>query len=416
MEKIILLTKHYPFDYGEEFIENEINFISKNFDEVYIFATSVISCTQIRKTPLNVKAFPIKETKSSLLRYVKYIFSSFLKSNVQKKVELKRSKKVIEKLAVRYVFGRSIRNSNKIYINLNNLIKKDDNIVFYSYWFGDLTLSSVSLANKIQYNMNAIVSRAHGYDLYSDRNISKIIPFAEYLLSNIDMLLPCSDNGTKYAISKWNYKSNTIKTSYLGTLDYGYKQPIKDIPFVLLTCSSIDNVKRLNLIAEALFKVSDVVDSKLKWICIGDGPKLEELKNYVNLNLTNIDVEFTGRLSNQDVMKIYQNTNINLFVNTSISEGLPVSVMEASSFGIPILATDVGGTREIVLDGITGFLLNVDSSTDIIAKKIVEFVNMPIEKYNNMCCKSRANWLNKFNANINYSLFTKELKSLICDV
>ena len=40
--------------------------------------------------------------------------------------------------------------------------------------------------------------------------------------------------------------------------------------------------------------------------------------------------------------------HIDLFINTSSSEGVPVSIMEALSVGIPIIATDVGGTKEIV--------------------------------------------------------------------
>jgi len=44
-------------------------------------------------------------------------------------------------------------------------------------------------------------------------------------------------------------------------------------------------------------------------------------------------------------------------VNPSYSEGLPTSVLEACAAGCAVVATDVGGTNEIVLDGSTGFLV-----------------------------------------------------------
>ena len=48
--------------------------------------------------------------------------------------------------------------------------------------------------------------------------------------------------------------------------------------------------------------------------------------------------------------------DFDLFVNMSLSEGIPVSIMEAISFGIPIIATNVGGNAEIVNDE-TGVLI-----------------------------------------------------------
>ena len=47
-------------------------------------------------------------------------------------------------------------------------------------------------------------------------------------------------------------------------------------------------------------------------------------------------------------------------MNVSESEGIPVSIMEASSFGIPVIATNVGGVGEIVENGYNGLLLNKD--------------------------------------------------------
>jgi glycosyltransferase involved in cell wall biosynthesis len=50
---------------------------------------------------------------------------------------------------------------------------------------------------------------------------------------------------------------------------------------------------------------------------------------------------------------------IDIFVHPSETEGLPNAVLEAAAAGLPIVATDAGGTREIVIDGTTGLLVPV---------------------------------------------------------
>ena len=61
-----------------------------------------------------------------------------------------------------------------------------------------------------------------------------------------------------------------------------------------------------------------------------------------------------GNVDNAALLEDYITENYYLFVNVSSSEGIPVSIMEASSVGIPCLATDVGGTGEIISDGVNG--------------------------------------------------------------
>lgn len=55
------------------------------------------------------------------------------------------------------------------------------------------------------------------------------------------------------------------------------------------------------------------------------------------------DVELTVLLGNQLVYDFYRNNDVDVFVNLSESEGIPVSIIETISFGVPVVATDVGG-------------------------------------------------------------------------
>ena len=73
----------------------------------------------------------------------------------------------------------------------------------------------------------------------------------------------------------------------------------------------------------------------------------------------NVVANFHGRVDNVQVRSFYRDTFVNVFVNTSSSEGVPVSIMEAQSAGIPVIATAVCGTPELVNEN-DGLLLPAD--------------------------------------------------------
>jgi len=92
-----------------------------------------------------------------------------------------------------------------------------------------------------------------------------------------------------------------------------------------------------------------------KLLIVGDGPYLEQLKKLANQAGCGSDIFFLGQKDQKEVIDILSVSDI--FVNPSYSEGLPTSVMEAASIGLPIVATDVGGTREIIEHGKSGIII-----------------------------------------------------------
>lgn len=97
-----------------------------------------------------------------------------------------------------------------------------------------------------------------------------------------------------------------------------------------------------------------------KLILVGDGPLLGACKQLVSaLNIPNI--EFKGALMHKDVKALFSTTSI--FVQHSMQaangdmEGTPVSVMEASAAGIPVVSTDHAGIPYVVEHGKTGYIV-----------------------------------------------------------
>lgn len=88
---------------------------------------------------------------------------------------------------------------------------------------------------------------------------------------------------------------------------------------------------------------------------VGDGPLRDRLQEQIGrLEATN-HIEISGEVAQSDVIPLMRQARI--FVLNSSYEGLPHVVLEAMSAGTPVIATDVGGTGEVVKDMATGLLI-----------------------------------------------------------
>ena len=124
----------------------------------------------------------------------------------------------------------------------------------------------------------------------------------------------------------------------------------------------------------------------------------------------NIKVIYHGFVKNEDIFKFYKNTSVNLLVSLSYSEGLPVSMMEAQSFGIPIMSTDVGGCSEICSNE-TGILIEKEFDPQKIAEKITQF-KASDKNTAHFRRKCREYWERNFKDEVNYRKFAKRLLQL----
>ena len=403
---LYLFTSEYPYGNSETFIETEIKYLSIKFDEIIIFPYN--KGNHIRILPDNVSVFEgyldndcknYSTLKTLFKNFIFFINVFFCELKFVKKDWLSITSHISSTL--RYIYKSNI---------LNKVItsNKQQNVVYYSYWFVDWAtiLSFLKKRRKI----NSFVSRAHGYDLYMERNENNYIPFRQIHLQNVDKLFLISKNGLNYMKSNYPQFSNKYELSLLGVENKNlYNENI--LPkkhFIVISCSRVVPVKRIDLIIKSLAKVPD---TPIKWIHFGDGELYSEIQMLADKLLpSKIEAEFKGMVTNEEVLQFYKNNHVDCFINLSSSEGLPVSIMEAISYGIPIIATDVGGTNEIV-NKITGRLLRSN----------VEYVQVAEYLNDLLVNKSRDRdyrlsiynfWKQRFCAQENYIEFTKKLKQV----
>lgn len=415
MEKLILLTNQYPFGKGEEFLETELPIISRKFDEIIIFATGFSGETKLdRKLPSNASAYSVEISSKWLLRLFTYILFSLASLRfkwVRKGIFRERTfRKQIE--CVRYS-GRGyylFRHILRILKQKNFL--KASNITLYSYWFKEAPISMKMLGQELE-NQNArfsSLSRAHGYDLYEERNQLGFFPFREDYLEFLDSVFPCSDSGTSYLKNRYPQYANKISTRRLGTKDFGIFPYFRKRGVInIVSCSYVVPVKQLDFLVRVLALAEQRNAFKYTWTHIGAGIDFDNLLELIHKNLTPSNVVLRGHLENEELMQLYLNNSFDLFINVSISEGIPVSVMEAMSGGIPCIAPRVGGIPEIVFDQKNGYLFDAKSNEEFVLDLIVHFLEESDQSILDLRHQARETWNSLFNGNRNYTAFLHDL-------
>lgn len=413
MKKLIFITSDYPYGkIGETFIETEILFLSQKFDEIHL-----VSCNSIdeerRAVPSNVllyrfNLYPKGVNKLFSLKYVFHAaFWGEVFSVLKRKVPI--SMKVLTHLLSSLLKAKTMcAYLEKTILSQNNM--QDENTWIYSYWLSDAAVGIGMLKAK-KPKIKAF-SRAHGWDLFFEANPFSYLPMREYLIKKLDAIFFISNQGQEYFKKRFHdmpdffYK---FKISRLGVFSNDLDNICNNSDeFVLVSCSDVIRLKRLDIIVDALSKIDTV---NIKWVHFGDGPLMAELKEKVHLLLDsrpNINYILPGIVTNKVVYSFYSAEQVDCFINVSEREGLPVSIMEAMSVGIPVIATNVGGTGEIV-DDTNGFLLSKDISPDELAQTLVKLATMEASTILNYRKSAKDTWFNFYNAEKNYKYFVDQM-------
>ena len=110
---------------------------------------------------------------------------------------------------------------------------------------------------------------------------------------------------------------------------------------------------------------------KIRFELAGDGPLMANIKELIEKYRLEEYFALPGFLD--DVSVFYK--NLDVYLNTSLHEGIPMSVLEAMANGLPIIAPKVGGFKEIITDGVDGYLLDTRNPKDFADKCLSLYEN-----------------------------------------
>lgn len=403
--RLFYFTQSYPFGLGEQWKTNELNVLVNHFDEIIVIPfTYAGNFDNPKPLPLGVKvegplfgqlSFQITDIFKVLFHSQTGIFFSefFRKKVIRKKLYfgnwLKASVTVIKLL------------KHPIIQKILNRATKED--VLYFYW----GRGSCEMIPFIDVNrFHKVFVRMHGFDLFETRSENDgYIPFRKYLLESASVIAPTSQAGRNHLISLYPAYANKIKVTRCGTVANGkYSTRSDDNILRVVSCAMLTPVKRMHLVIEAL----QYVNFPIKWYHIGDGYLRQELEELIDKLEVRDKFHFVGLLDSCQVLEFYTSHSFDLFVNTSESEGIPFSIMEAYSVGIPAMATDVGGTGEIVTNEL-GKLIEKDITGKSLAAYLADFYNLSKQEKENLRKKVIDDYERKWNAVV----LTNELATML---
>ena len=152
-------------------------------------------------------------------------------------------------------------------------------------------------------------------------------------------------------------------------------------------------------------------DMTVRWDHFGDGSEAEVLKQRAKELPEHVSWKFHGHVANHLLRQEMLALDPDLFITASSTEGgVPVSIQEAFSMGIPCIGSAAGGTPEAVIQGKTGFLLGEYTTPREIADMLLKFRDLLPEEKKALSDGALALWQECFHAERNAENFIKELQ------
>ncbi len=167
-------------------------------------------------------------------------------------------------------------------------------------------------------------------------------------------------------IVEWEPESREKTFLVYSGVDAEYFSPKEtkdhDRPFTILNVGSLKWQKAHSILIAACKRLSK--DGKVfRCLIVGEGPERNNLQALIDQNDLRDKVHLIGKVYQENIIEYYQNAD--LFVLSSISEGLPVVLMEAMAAQLPVIGTNITGIPEIIEEGNTGFMVDPGNDQEL---------------------------------------------------
>jgi glycosyltransferase involved in cell wall biosynthesis len=358
---LVVLTIAYPFGRSSEtFLDAELPILARRFEEVVVVPSS--RDEYVRRLPPGVRCETVLADRSrrdvlrEAFRHPVWLARQYLRALLEEHAP---AAYLWHPVSYAAVVGSNIL---KFHL-LEKLIEREElhDAVFYDYWLANSTLALSWLRRRGV--IKRAVARAHLVDLYDEQAEGGAVPFRAFGLASLDHVFPISLDGLSYLAARHPEARAKLTLSRLGVEAPQAHAPTepRERPRVV-SCGGLVPGKRVEMIPQVLARIGRT----LNWVHFGDGPCRRDVEEAAKALPPSVSWDLAGHVDHDRVLDFYATNRVDLFLSLSLAEGVPVSMMEAISFGVPLLATAVGGVPEIVNER-TGRLVGVDDSAESIA-------------------------------------------------
>jgi len=258
---------------------------------------------------------------------------------------------------------------------------KNKDLIFVNGLGTEATIANIFLNKKI---IRKIVGDPVWERAYSKAKISE--SFDEFQVKNYGLSISLQKKVRSFSIKKTDIVITPSQHLKNFILNLGFKNKIEIINNGVLIPEENTNIftnDQINItivsrlvshknIEKIIKAISDLNSPLINLNIIGDGPELNQLQK-ISLESNNKDnIIFHGKLNRDEIDHIFLNSDI--YIQASNYEGLPHSLLEAMSYGIPVLCTPVGECKEILGNEDRGYILDLPVSKNNIKSKISQII------------------------------------------
>ena len=432
--KLVLFSNTYPYGMGETFLADEVPYLAQAFHRITIFPLYQPDGRR-RDIPSNVDIatpllpFDHKDKKgflkNGLFNTAPFFFATkeFFRALFGYGIKGKKAN-LFKRLRIffnYFLMLRTILGNKKLMEEVVRECCFADKIYFY--WGDKSVMLTPFLKKLLKPNVETLpmfIARFHGSDLYE--GAKGYLPFRNKIFSSLDYAIPVSYDGMNYIKKNYNPCPKIMEVWHLGSThhdeNFANFNPEPDSTMSIAGCSNLIPLKRVDLVVKALqLLVKNDMDqirkrgfNKITYTHFGGGNQLQSLrKTAEEIKSEELEIVFKGARPHEEIMQFYKENGADLFVLVSRSEGIPVSIMEAMSYGIPVIATNVGGVKELFRNCPLGYIIDADITAETLKDQILEFIILPDGIHNQMKQNCYVNWTEEWDAQTNYTRFAEEL-------
>jgi glycosyltransferase involved in cell wall biosynthesis len=396
---LVLLTSDYPFGHRGEPLEREIEVLVSRFRRVYVLPShkapgvqSLPPGAELVEMPWTAPAARSAKLFSLASPQARWALGTTMRASGELSALKGQWRRDLDLLA------QNVRKFRLLQTFVTERGLHD--AIFYDYWFENSTLALAMLRRSG--TVRTAVARAHRFDLYDVPPGQ--VPFRRAKTSGLDRVFAVSDHGAAYMGERVPGYASRISVQRLGVPDPGALSPSPgDQAPLVVTCAYLRPDKRIHVVPEVLTRLP----GELRWVHFGDGPERARVTEAASRLPERISWSLPGHAERREIVGFYGREPVSALLSLSASEGLPVSMMEAQSYGIPIVACDVGGVGEIV-NRQTGALLDASASPDRVAAAL----SVVLEPGRFRRQVIHANFQANFEAGVNYNRLADALIAL----
>ncbi|MCG7495351.1 glycosyltransferase [Vibrio sp. Of7-15] len=217
----------------------------------------------------------------------------------------------------------------------------------------------------------------HGRDIFDPEGKNKKYQWLRRILSPfINKFICISDDLYRWLTHDVNISAKKAALIYNGIDTHKFspkaKEHVASSPstFSIGTVARLAQIKDQQTMLEAFYLLTQQVDDDITLHLVGGGPLQEQLQSYAKEKNISDRIHFHGNQS--EVLSYYH--SFSLFTLSSLAEGIPMTLLEAMSCGLPVVVTKVGGIPEVVNPNQEGVLI-APKSPAALANAWLDYIN-----------------------------------------